>query len=272
MPDFGRVSIIDASAFDAGTAYVAVKKPLLDDFAPYIFRTHDYGETWTKIVTGIRAQRLRARRARGSDAQRPALRRHAARRLHLVRRRRHWQSLSLNLPDTQISRLWSSRRTTSRSRRTGAAFYILDHIGPLRAVPAPGALARRRVSLQAGRRDSFGAAARRSVPAASSRRSRIKIEIVDPKGTVVQTFGGVRRPAARRQARRRGGGRGRRRRVAADGGGGGGGRAAAPMARRAQQRDVEPALPGRDVVPRHDPLGRRRRRGPVAAPGTYRCA
>ena len=71
-----------------GGAYVAVKKPLLDDFAPYIFRTHDFGKTWTKIVTGIPRQRLRARRARGSDAPRPALRRHAARRLHLVRRRR----------------------------------------------------------------------------------------------------------------------------------------------------------------------------------------
>ena len=50
MPDFGRVSIIDASAFDAGTAYIAVKRPLLDDIAPYIFRTHDFGKTWTKIV------------------------------------------------------------------------------------------------------------------------------------------------------------------------------------------------------------------------------
>jgi photosystem II stability/assembly factor-like uncharacterized protein len=53
MPDFGRVSIIDASAFDPGAAYVAVKKPLLSDFAPYIFRTHDFGRTWTKIVTGL---------------------------------------------------------------------------------------------------------------------------------------------------------------------------------------------------------------------------
>ena len=55
MPDFGRVSQIDASAFDSATAYVAVKRPLLDDKAPYIFRTHDFGKTWTKIVNGIRA-------------------------------------------------------------------------------------------------------------------------------------------------------------------------------------------------------------------------
>ena len=54
MPEFGRVSQIDASSFDDGSAYVAVKRPLLNDVAPYIFRTHDFGKTWTKIVNGIR--------------------------------------------------------------------------------------------------------------------------------------------------------------------------------------------------------------------------
>jgi len=53
MPDFGRVSIIDASAFDAGTAYAAVKRPLLGDQAPYLFRTHDFGKSWTKIIAGL---------------------------------------------------------------------------------------------------------------------------------------------------------------------------------------------------------------------------
>jgi photosystem II stability/assembly factor-like uncharacterized protein len=53
MPDFGRVSQIDASAFDAGRAYVSVRRPLLNDFAPYIFKTSDFGQTWTKITNGI---------------------------------------------------------------------------------------------------------------------------------------------------------------------------------------------------------------------------
>ena len=54
MPDFGRVSLIDASAFDAGKAYVSGRLPLLDDFRPQVWRTEDYGETWTRIVHGIR--------------------------------------------------------------------------------------------------------------------------------------------------------------------------------------------------------------------------
>ena len=55
MPDFGRVSQLDGSTFDNGTAYMAVKKMLLGDRSPYIFRTNDYGKTWTKIVNGIPA-------------------------------------------------------------------------------------------------------------------------------------------------------------------------------------------------------------------------
>jgi photosystem II stability/assembly factor-like uncharacterized protein len=55
MPDFGRVSQIDGSSFDDAVAYVAVKKMLLGDRSPYIFRTRDFGKSWTLIVNGIAA-------------------------------------------------------------------------------------------------------------------------------------------------------------------------------------------------------------------------
>ena len=113
MPDLGRVSQIDASSFDAGTAYVAVKKPLLDDFAPYIFRTHDFGKTWTKIVDRHSRQRLRARRARGSGAARAALRRHAARLLHLVRRRRSLAvAVARTCPTRRCRDIWVEANST----------------------------------------------------------------------------------------------------------------------------------------------------------------
>ncbi len=54
MPDFGRVSLIDASAFDARRAYVSARRVLLDDFRPHIWKTDDFGATWTRIVDGIR--------------------------------------------------------------------------------------------------------------------------------------------------------------------------------------------------------------------------
>ena len=153
MPDLGRVSQIDASAFDAGTAYIAVKKPLLADFAPYIFRTHDFGRTWTKIVDRHRGERLHARRARGSGAARacstPA---------------RSTASTSRSTTATagsrcrtacrtrQVSDIWVEgqrhrdrdarpRLLRARRRRAAAAVRRAGHVGD------------RRVSLQAGRCD-----------------------------------------------------------------------------------------------------------------------
>jgi len=46
---------VEASPFDASTAYVALDAHYRGDFDPYIYRTRDYGKTWTKIVTGLPA-------------------------------------------------------------------------------------------------------------------------------------------------------------------------------------------------------------------------
>ncbi len=131
MPEFGRVSQIDASAFDAGTAYISARRPLLDDKSPYIFRTRDYGRTWTKIVTGIRA-----------DTWVHAVREDPNRRGLLYAATQHgvfisyddganWQSLSLNLPDVPVSDLIVEKNDLVISTH-GRGFYVLDNVGPLR--------------------------------------------------------------------------------------------------------------------------------------------
>ena len=90
----------------AGRAYVAAKKYQMDDRRPYIFRTADYGKTWTKIVNGIPARRFRARRPRRSQARRACCspERNTAFMFRSTMARK-WQSLRLNLPDTQVSDL-----------------------------------------------------------------------------------------------------------------------------------------------------------------------
>ncbi|HYT73490.1 MAG TPA: FlgD immunoglobulin-like domain containing protein [Vicinamibacterales bacterium] len=135
MPDLGRVSIIDASSLDPGAAYAAVKKPLLDDFAPYIFRTHDFGNTWTKIVAGIPA----------TDYVH-SVREDPMRRGLLYAGTQHgfyvsyddgdrWQPLSLNLPDVQVSDIWVEANSIAIATH-GRGFYILDDIAPLRQTGA----------------------------------------------------------------------------------------------------------------------------------------
>ncbi|HEU4989151.1 MAG TPA: glycosyl hydrolase [Gemmatimonadaceae bacterium] len=130
MPDFGRVSQIDASAFDGGAAYVAVKRPLLDDKAPYIFRTHDYGKTWTKIVDGIRPDDYV--HVVREDPDRKGLlfagTQHGV--YFSYDDGDHWSPLSRNLPDLPVSDLIVYRHDLVISTM-GRGFYVLDHIEPL---------------------------------------------------------------------------------------------------------------------------------------------
>jgi len=53
LGDWALMSIIEASPHDAGTAYLAANRYKMNDFAPYLFKTTDFGKTWTKITNGI---------------------------------------------------------------------------------------------------------------------------------------------------------------------------------------------------------------------------
>ncbi len=53
IPAWAKVSALDVSALDAGTAYAAVDNHRQDDFRPRILRTHDYGASWSEIANGL---------------------------------------------------------------------------------------------------------------------------------------------------------------------------------------------------------------------------
>ncbi|MCK8478993.1 WD40/YVTN/BNR-like repeat-containing protein [Psychroserpens algicola] len=53
MPEWMMINSIEPSAFDAGTCYVAGTEYKTGDFAPYLYKTTDYGKTWKKITDGI---------------------------------------------------------------------------------------------------------------------------------------------------------------------------------------------------------------------------
>jgi photosystem II stability/assembly factor-like uncharacterized protein len=185
MPDFGRVSQIDASAFDAGTAYISVRKPLLNDHRPYIFKTSDYGKTWTKIVNGIRA-----------DAYVHAVREDPTRRGLLYAATQHgvdisyddgasWQSLNRNLPDVPVADLIVEANELVIASH-GRGFWVLDNIGPLRqATPAIVAADVHMYRPPAAVRSGTGATltyAFKTAPKVA------KLEILDSAGTVLRTF------------------------------------------------------------------------------------
>src|SRR5687767_2419761 len=218
MPEFGRVSIIDASAFDPATAYVAVKRPLLDDKAPYIFRTTDFGRTWTRIVNGIRA-----------DDYVHAVREDHTRRGLLYAATQHgvyisyddganWESLSLNLPDVPVVDLIVEENDLAIATH-GRGFYILDDIAPIRQyMPAMSASPDVVLFKPADAIRSAGGAAISywvKRPAQS-----ITIEVLDAKGELVRSFTSTPAAAAGAGA---GGGRGAGEPGGRGGGGGAGG-------------------------------------------------
>jgi photosystem II stability/assembly factor-like uncharacterized protein len=187
MPEFGRVSQIDASQFDAGTAYLSAKKMLLGDKSPYIFRTRDFGKTWTKIVNGIAA-----------DDYVHAVREDRVRKGLLYAGTEHgfyisfddgdrWQSLRLNLPNTQVSDIWVEPNAIAIATH-GRGFYLLDNIATLRQYDAaitstahlfkPGDVIR---GVDAGGIDYW----LRAVP------KSLTLDILDSKGQVLRSFPGT---------------------------------------------------------------------------------
>lgn len=131
LGDFARISLVEASPFRAGTAYVAANRYQMDDFAPHIFRTDDYGETWTTITNGVPANEF-ARVVR-EDVKQPKL-------LYLGTEHgiyvsfddgENWQSLRQNLPDTPVHDIAVEERDLIIATH-GRGFYVMDDISPLR--------------------------------------------------------------------------------------------------------------------------------------------
>jgi photosystem II stability/assembly factor-like uncharacterized protein len=185
MPDFGRVSQIDASAFDSGRAYLSVRKPLLNDFSPYIFRTTDYGRTWTKIVNGIRADDYV--HAVREDPTRPGLLYAATQHGTYITYDdgANWQSLRLNMPDVPVADLIVEGNELVIGTH-GRSFWVLDDIAPLRQATS-GTLAAQ---------DHFftpPAAIRSGTPVnitwkLGAAPQRIALEVLDSAGGVLRTI------------------------------------------------------------------------------------
>jgi photosystem II stability/assembly factor-like uncharacterized protein len=128
-----KVSLMDASHFDAKTAYAAVNTIRLDDLRPHIYRTNDGGQTWQEIVRGIPAdENVNAVR---EDTQRPGLLFAATERGVYVSfdKGDNWQSIRLNLPATSVRDLIVKDDDLAIATH-GRGFWILDNITPLRQV------------------------------------------------------------------------------------------------------------------------------------------
>jgi len=131
LKPWSKVSIIEASHFDAGTAYAAINSFRLDDLRAHIYRTRDFGESWTEITSGIPAGG--ASNVVREDPVRKGLLFAGTEGAVFVSfdDGDHWQALQLNLPHTSMRDLTIHGDDLILGTH-GRSFWILDDITPLR--------------------------------------------------------------------------------------------------------------------------------------------
>lgn len=127
------INVLEPSPHDPAAAYFVAAAYKLDDFTPYIFKTSDYGETWTKIVRGIPGNTF-ARSVREDPDRRGLL--YAGTETGLFVSfddGAQWQALELNLPEVPITDLRVRQRDLVVSTQ-GRSLWILDDLTPLHQV------------------------------------------------------------------------------------------------------------------------------------------
>jgi photosystem II stability/assembly factor-like uncharacterized protein len=131
LPEWALISIIDVSAHDKATAYVAATRYKHDDTKPYLFKTNDYGKTWTQITNGIPDGEF-TRVIREDPAQRGLLFAGTETGVYVsFDDGANWQRMQSNLPVAPIHDL-HLKDSDLIAATHGRSFWVLDDISPLR--------------------------------------------------------------------------------------------------------------------------------------------
>ncbi len=189
LPEFARISLIEASPHQNGVAYLAANRYQQGDRKPYIYKTADFGKSWQKIVTGIPE----------SDFPR-VIREDVKRRGLLYAGTEHgiyvswndgasWQPLRLNLPVTPVHGIISEERDLVIGTH-GRGFYVLDNIGVLRQATAE--LTNNALFLFEPLNPMRGRDRNVTFDYFLNKdASEVKIEFLDAQGTVLRSFTGA---------------------------------------------------------------------------------
>lgn len=129
----GIVNSIDVSPHDPATAYATIMKYKFNDFAPYIYKTTNYGQSWQKIINGIEARAF-ARVVREDPDRKGLLYAGTERGIYIsFDNGTKWSKFDLNLPRVPITDLLVHQKDLIAATH-GRAFWILDDITPLHQV------------------------------------------------------------------------------------------------------------------------------------------
>ena len=194
MPEWMMVNDIVANPFEPGGAYMAGTKYKLDDFRPYLYKTSDFGQTWTKITNGIDDQHFT--RAIQPDPKRPGL-------LYAGTESgmyisfddgTNWTSFQRNLPVVPITDLaWKEDDLVVATQ--GRSFWVMDDVTPLHQLSDAVASSDMWLfessptyRMPGGRFGGGGGVTLRYYFKEAPDSSSVKLRILEPDGTVIKTF------------------------------------------------------------------------------------
>jgi photosystem II stability/assembly factor-like uncharacterized protein len=131
LANWSMISLIEASRWDAATAYAAIDRHQVDDSHPYIYRTHDSGKHWQSIVAGL-PDNIYVHAVREDPVRKGLLFAGTETGVYVsFDEGDHWQSLQLNLPSASVRDL-AIHGDDLVIATHGRSFWILDDISPLR--------------------------------------------------------------------------------------------------------------------------------------------
>jgi photosystem II stability/assembly factor-like uncharacterized protein len=190
LPAWGVVSKIEPSHFDPATAYICVDFHLMDNREPWVYKTADFGKTWTKITGDLPAKGpLDYARVIAENPNRKgnlfvgtgnAL-------YYTLDDGQHWKQLKDGLPAAPVSWIVVQKQAHDLVVSTyGRGFYIMDDITPLeQGVMEPNVITTELVAPRPAYRDPRGGRALLSFKLASAPKSPVEIEVLDAKGALV---------------------------------------------------------------------------------------
>ena len=194
LPTGGRVQFIEASPHRKGSAYFAVYRWLLGDYQPYIYRTNDYGQTWTRLTDGKNGipEDWPTRVVR-EDPDRAGLL-YAGTEFGMFisfDNGAQWQPFQMNLPNVPVTDIKVHRKDLVVSTQ-GRAIWILDNLTSLHQLSPQHV--RSQIHLfkpRDGYRTrvnptNLGPVIEYYLP--SARSNAVVIEILDAKGKVLNTY------------------------------------------------------------------------------------
>lgn len=213
------INSIEVSPFDKATVYIATTRYKFNDHTPGLYKSTDYGKTWTNISNGIPAGSF-TRVVREDDKRKDLLYTGTENGVYIsYNGGKNWSSFQLNLPNTPITDL-RVHQDNLIAATSGRSFWILDDLTLIRQYkapfnslsfyqPAPAILATGSSELDGNNPDFDGTHPTRGVNPATGivlyyelpelkENAEVKMSIKDAAGRITRTFSSKADPAYKR--------------------------------------------------------------------------